>query len=297
MSQVGRTQSGNIGTHLTARDRRILRDIWLYRYLRTPQVTRLHFSNQKLAQRRMRRLVEGGFVERFRADDAVRAGFRTWCFRLSRKGARVVASSEGLPVRGVIPSSRAPRRLRFLDHHSMTVDFRIWLREGCEASRGRFGYRFVPSYEEVRENGVRRRRTVLDVPRLKTHLVPDGVFVLETRDARSSLFVLEIDRGTEPLTGSHPSAIERKLDLYSVGFESNSDAAYEQLFGVKFSGFRVLCLVPDSRRADGFLKLAKKCDLQPLVWVGLDDVVRGRGDLNKKWWRAESGGPMRALTE
>jgi hypothetical protein len=127
--------------------------------------------------------------------------------------------------------------------------------------------------------------------------VPDGVFVLETSDKRSSLFVLEIDRGTEPLTGSHPSAIERKLLLYRAGFESNSDAVYERLFGVEFSGFRVLCLVPDSRRADGFLKLANRCDLQPLVWVGLDEVVEDRGDLNKKWWRVAIGEPLRALTE
>jgi hypothetical protein len=187
--------------------------------------------------------------------------------------------------------------MRFLDHHSMTVDFRIWLREGCEDSRGRFGYRFIPSYEEVREKGMRRRRVVFDIPRLKSHLVPDGVFVLETSDKRSSLFVLEIDRGTEPLTGSHPSAIERKLLLYRAGFESNSDAVYERLFGVEFSGFRVLCLVPDSRRADGFLKLANRCDLQPLVWVGLDEVVEDRGDLNKKWWRVAIGEPLRALTE
>ena len=297
MSQVGRAPSENLGAGLTERDRRILRDIWLYRYLRTPQITRLHFGSQKLAQRRMRRLVDSGVVERFRADDAVRAGFRTWCFRLSRKGARVVASDEGLPSRGVIPSSRAPRRMRFLDHHSMTVDFRIWLREGCEDSRGRFGYRFIPSYEEVREKGMRRRRVVFDIPRLKSHLVPDGVFVLETSDKRSSLFVLEIDRGTEPLTGSHPSAIERKLLLYRVGYESNSDAAYERLFGVKFSGFRVLCLVPDSHRADGFLKLARRCDLQPLVWVGLDQVVRERGDLSKKWWQTEEDGSLRSLME
>ena len=74
MSHVSRTTSENLGVGLTERDRRILKDIWLYRYLKTPQVTRLHFGGQKLAQRRMRRLVDSGFVERFRADDAVRAG-------------------------------------------------------------------------------------------------------------------------------------------------------------------------------------------------------------------------------
>ena len=112
------------------------------------------------------------------------------------------------------PPIRPPQGVGYLAHHRLLTDFRIWLREGCAGPEGEFGYQFVPSYEEVRVEGRRRRRVAIEVPGRKRRLVPDGAFTLvRSADGKAALFLLEIDRGTEPLSGVHPSSIEKKLGL------------------------------------------------------------------------------------
>jgi len=282
----------------TARDEKILKDVWLYRYLQTRQIARLHFGgNIKIAQRRMRKLFDAGLVRRFRSDAALRAGFRTWVFRLARRGAEILSGSLGEPARDLMPPTRPPNSIRHLEHHRELTDFRIWLREGCEASNGSFGYKFIPGYEEIRGFGSRMRRIALVLPEYRTSLIPDGAFTLDTRDGRSALFLLEIDRGTEPLTGRHPSSIEKKFILYNRAFDGFAERRYERLFETEFHGFRVLCLVPDEKRRAGFLRLARMTDIKPLVWVGLTEVVETPGDLSTPWWMFSENEKPRALTE
>jgi len=227
----------------TFRDQQILKDLWLYRYLQTPQIARLHFDSLKVAQRRMRRLHEAKLVERFRADMALRAGFRTWVYRLARPGAQLLSREIREPVKSLLPPIRSPASLRYLEHHRELTDFRIWLREGCRFSEGEFGYRFIPDYEEIRHMGRRRRRVALDFPETQTQLIPDGVFTLDRQGGRSVLFTLEIDRGTEPLRGRHPSSIKRKFLLYEHAFNNCAEKQYSKLFETEFRGFRILCIV------------------------------------------------------
>lgn len=272
--------------HLTPRDLAVLRDVWLYRYVTSAQVSRLHFGHLKLAQRRLRLLVERRLLVRFRAEPS-RVGFGEWWYRLAQGGAPLVDAGATLPT-------RVPRSLGFLAHHALVTDARIWLREAC--ARSGFGYGFVPSYDEVRESGRRRARIALSVVGHQRLLVPDGAFTVE-RDGRCALFLLEADRGTEPLTGRHPSAIERKFVLYRDAFEARAEEHYARLLGQAVEGFRVVCLVPSVARRDGFLRLAERLDLAPLVWVGLNELVRAPGDLSARCWASAPGGPLRALVE
>ncbi len=282
----------------TSRDEMILKDVWLYRYLQTRQIARLHFGgNIKIAQRRMRKLYEAGMVRRFRSDAALRAGFRTWVYRLARRGAEVLSGILGEPARDLMPPTRPPNSMRHLDHHRDLTDFRIWLREGCVASDGRFGYKFIPGYEEIRGGGARRRRIALNLPEIRTSLIPDGAFTLDSEDGRSALFLLEIDRGTEPLTGRHPSSIEKKFFSYNQAFDGFAERLYERLFESEFRGFRILCLVPDEKRRAGFLRLAEMTDVKPLVWVGLSPLVESPGDLEAPLWLFSADEEPRALTE
>ena len=280
---------------MTNRDAALLRDLWLFRYLTTKQISRLHFGHLKIAQRRLRALTARKLVDRFRTVEASQTGFRTWWYRLARRGAEVVCRREDLQVERILPPTRRPRTMGFLAHHGLLSDFRIWLREGCHDSAGEFGYRFIPSYEEVR--GGRGRRVALSVPRHRRLLIPDGVFELERRDRRRALFLLEIDRGTEPLTGKHRSSIVGKFGMYRDAFESRAENRYAQLFDADFSGFRVLCIVPDETRQAGFLRLAAKMDLVPIVWVTTQDVLESRGDLDLACWSTTVDGELHALTE
>lgn len=284
-------------THLTDRDRRVLVDLWRFRYLTTTQLCRLHFSHPKLAQRRLRRLAQGGLVSRFRTAEAATSGFRMWSHHLAGRAVPLVADALGLPASRLSHPTKPPRSIAFLFHHILLTDFRIWLREGCQASAGVFGYRFVPAYEETRHDGIRARRVVLQVPGHSRTLVPDGVFSLDRSDGRRALFCTEIDRGTEPVAGRHPSAIEHKLLTYRAAFEARAERSYETLFHHSFTGFRVLFLVPDEARAASILKLAAKIELDPLVWLATHSLVDRPGRLGDEAWRCEPGGPLHTLKE
>ena len=207
-----------------------------------------------------------------------------------------MAEYEDEVVGAMLPPLRRPGTTVFLKHHSVFSDFRIWLREACSASQGEFGYRFIPSYEEVRGQVKRQRRVALSVPGYRRLLIPDGVFSLD-KGEKHALFLLEVDRGTEPLTGKHFSSIERKFVMYRAAFDCHAEERYARMFQTEFNGFRVLCIVPNERRLRGFLRLAEKLHLAPLVWVATTALVQARGDLNRAVWAVTSDGPLHALTE
>lgn len=283
---------------LTSRDTAVLRDTWLYRYVTAKQVSRLHFGHIKVAQRRLRKLHKAGYLGRFRPSQATKSGFRTWWYRLAAQGAKLVAELQGQSAGDVMPPTRTPTSMGFLAHHGLVTDFRIWLREACQTHPEGFGYGFVPSYEEVRRKGRRRRRIALPVPDERRLLIPDGAFTLRHQPTEKAvLFMLEADRGTEPLTGRHRSAIEKKLEAYAATYDGHGEDAYRDLFSAEFEGFRVLCIVPDEARRDAFLRLSEKADLAPLVWAATQGFLEEPGNLDASIWHSEPGGEGRALSE
>ena len=281
---------------LTPRDREVLADLWRLRYLSTAQVSRLHFGDLKRAQRRLRILHRHGLVDRFQPEASGQTGFRAWWYRLARPGARVVAEDAGLRVEEVLPPSRRPRSQGHLAHHSLLTDVRLWLREGCQASGGEFGYEFIPSYEEVRVKGRRQRRVAIVLNGAQT-VVPDGALLLTRRSGKSALFLLEVDRGTEPLTGRHKATIEKKLGAYASAFDAYAEEHYRDVFQHDFSGFRVLFTLPDGRRLDKVLGLAHRLDFAPLVWATTNQRFQERGDLDSACWAVVPGEALHRLTE
>lgn len=282
---------------LTARDHVVLSDLSVYRYLTVAQIARLRFGHRKLAERRMRRLNAFRVVERFQPCAAPRTGFHEWIYRLSLSGAQIVAADEAAAVNSVKPPVRRPRGSDYLAHHRELTDFRIWLHEGCRASSGAFTLDFIPAYEECRSDGRRHHRAGLEIPSLGRALIPDAVFCLLRRDGRAALFMLEIDRGTEPLSGGHPNAISRKLDRYHHAFEARAEASLATMFGHEFKGFRILFVVPDEKRANAVLRLAERIELDPLVWVTTRDTVTISGDLGAPLWLDGHGPSLRALAD
>ncbi len=265
---------------LTDRDRSILRDVWLFRYATTEQLARLHFSNLKVAQRRLRKLADGGLLDRFSPRESSKAGFHPWWYRLGRPGARALSVDVGLPVDHLLPPKRSPQSNQFLDHHREVNDFRVWLRRAVSATEGRFRCRFVPEYSEVED--------VVNPVAVRTNsgktVNPDGAFCLERVDGRSALFLLEVDRGTEPLEGRHPNSIIRKLGGYRSMFDEEADGHYADMFGKPFRGFRVLFVVPDSKRGEAIRKCSTRAELEPLVWTCRSELLASGAELVEPVW-------------
>jgi hypothetical protein len=279
-----------VHTRLTDRDQHILREVWEHRYLTSAHVARLHFSHRKLAQRRLRVLTHAGLLQRFAPLEARHAGFQTWWYCLTRTGARRVSEAEELPLTVVLPPTHTPRTLGFLAHHALTTDFRLWLREACASTQG-FAHRYLPA-DMSRGAG---HRAALPLPGGRV-VLPDGAFVL-TRGDRCALFVLEADRGTEPLTGTHPSSLTRKLLAYRDAYDARAEAHLARLLHATVSGFRILLLVPDHERQQRLVALAARLDLTPLVWVATHDVLQERGKLEAACWAVSLEDRLHALSE
>lgn len=282
---------------LTARDHDVLADLAAYRYLTTAQIARLRFGHLKLAQRRLRRLTDLELVARFQPSPLPRLGFRDWTYRLSPPGAALVARTLGSPLALVKPPIRVPRGETYLAHHRELTEFRIWLDEGCRASGGAFQVHLVPGYEEHRVDGRRRKRVAIPLPSSGGVVVPDAVFCLTRDDGRAALFMLEIDRGTEPFTGTHGNALEAKIRRYAEVFDGKAEEVFSRLFDRPFDGFRVLFVVPDRRRAEGTLRVTVDVGLDPLVWVAVCSDLVGKGDLAAQVWKDRPSGGGRSLIE
>ena len=280
------------GYRMVPRDLAILRDLWLFRYLTAAQVSRLHVGHLKIAQRRLRKLSTLKVVTRFRLPSAGPFGDQRWIYCLSRSGARHVAAAEGLATTDLLVPFHAPRAPGYLAHHEALTDARIWIREACEARA--FAYRFVPAYEEVRQGGVRHRRVALQVG--AAQFIPDGVFAIDHPNGFSALFVLEIDRGTEPLHRAAGSSVKGKLVLFREAFDEGL-TAYAGLFEQAFKGARLLWVVPDEKRRDAVLDLATREDLATLVWVIVHEQMAGRGALSAPVWGVSGREGLHALDE
>ena len=282
---------------LRPRDHLVLADLAAYRYLTASQIARLRFGHIKLAQRRLRRLVDLQVVERFQSHRLGRLGFREWTYRLSPTGAAVAAEQLGLPLNAVKPPIREPRGESYLAHHRDLTDFRIWLDEGRRQSAGVFEVRLVPGYEEHRVDGRRQRRVAIPRQAGRGGVVPDAVFSLTRNDGRSALFMVEIDRGTEALTGGRSNTIEAKLRRYGEVFDAKAEATFSTMFDREFDGFRVLFVVPDQRRVAATLRIAVDVGFDPLVWVAVKRDFASPGDLAAQIWQDRPAGGGRALIE
>jgi hypothetical protein len=231
-----------------------------------------------------------GFLQRFAASEARRAGFQTWWYTLSRAGARQVSAHIGMRLSDTLPPTRAPRTLGFLAHHALTIDVRLWLREACASAPG-FAHRVLSSFAPRGEG----RRAVLPLPDGRV-VLPDSA-VLLTKGSRHALFALEVDRSTEPLTGTHPSSLARKLIAYREAYDTRAEAHFAALFHARVTGFRVLCVVPDDARQRRLVELAARLDLTPLVWVTTHARMQERGRLDAPIWAVTEPNDLHALSE
>lgn len=95
------------------------------------------------------------------------------------------------------------------------------------------------------------------LPKLRCGLIPDGVFFIgKTNQNRELLYFLEVDLGTESMTGNNYS-LSGKLHIYEQYWD---DGGFRDDFSWRgtFNGFRVLLLLSTKRRLDNAQQLTKR---------------------------------------
>ena len=105
-----------------------------------------------------------------------------------------------------------------------------------------------------------------------TDFIPDGVFTISNGNQgqrKSLLFFLEVDMGTEAL-GSRTGGgrdLRQKILNYQAYFRTNRYNRYEELWGCRFNGFRLLFLTNTAGNMATICRLVQEMVPSDFIWV------------------------------
>ena len=221
---------------ISERDQQLLRKLSEYRLLSTEQIRFLLYPSISRARKRVLQLYRHGLLARFSRPVRLGEGSSQFLHRPSRKGESLINAS----------STPRKRRARVMsetqgEHALLINDFRIALELACK-SKDDMSVEFWKVDRETKLIvPVIVRRRLENVP-----LVPDAYFGLRIQD-RDFFYMLEIDRGTAPL-----SRIKAKLAAYLSFWQSKS-----LLSQLKVPTFRLLWITSGRQRLQNLLNVVK----------------------------------------
>src|SRR5919202_2963957 len=230
-------------SQITERDVAILIDLYNYRYLSFSQLSRLHFSSDATAYRRLRKLKNEGLVKTFHAP-----AIPERIFSLDKEGAKLVAAELALETDGEEVSwfrpSKTPKDYYYLRHFLAINDFRILITHACQESPITL-VGFIPEYLGEKTSQGHVKKYLRDSVNAYSH-TPDGVFALE-KDGNAAIFFLEIDRGLETVSDPEKGFLKCAV-FYLHYFVARKYERYEKDFGTSFKSFRALVITPSDSR-------------------------------------------------
>lgn len=182
--RIGRLEIMSMPQWLTKRDREICHHIYDHAVLTATQISKLHFSTLRGAEKRLKKLYERRALDRFQPH--VQLGSAPYHYILDELGMRAVAADRGLDLKRVRQRLQAdldiPARSHL--HHQLEVnDFFVSLIKACRDSQDH--------YELIRWWNEKRCKDAW-----KGIVHPDGLGELSWSSG-SVTFLLELDRGTE----------------------------------------------------------------------------------------------------
>ena len=239
---------------LTPDDVEIVRVVARHRLIRSTHIAALVNRSLDRTNDRLMRLFHAGYIDRPRAqlDYYPSFGSAPMIYALADRGVRLLKEWDGAAFRNPEWSRKNREAGRpFIEHQIAIVDFQVALRR---AVRERGGIRLV-SAEDLITTAPRRpagpnpfalharlsdRGAVRDAS-----VIPDLVFGLELAGGTRRNYMVEIDRGTMPVTRSDPdqTSIQGKLRVYLAAHAAKQ---HQRQFGWK--NFRVLVVTTDRQR-------------------------------------------------
>ncbi len=245
----------NASLSLTDDDVVIVRQLARHRFLRSTHIAALVGRSPDRTNNRLSRLFHAGYLDRPRAqfDYYPTAGSAPMVYALADRGARLLVERDGVDFANVEWSRKNREAGRpFIEHQLEIMDFYVALQ--C-STQGREDVRLIhpdemvtafpdQSFSERNPFALRvrifRRGSVHDIG-----LVPDLVFGLQLADGSRRCFMVEIDRGTMPISRSNltQTSFERKMRAYLT---AHATKQHERHFGWK--NFPVLVVTTDRHR-------------------------------------------------
>ena len=246
---------------LTDDDVVIIRHLARHRFLRSTHIAALVGRSLDRTNDRLKCLFHAGYIDRPRAqlDYYPTSGSAPIAYALADGGARLLMQRDGVAFANVEWSRKNREAGRpFIEHQLEGVDFLVALQL---ATRDRADIHFLSPKETIAAfpEHARAERNPLRMPVKLSHrgamheigLVPDLVFGLRFSDGSRRCFMVEIDRGTMPVTRTDflQTSFERKMRVYLAAYAAKQ---HERHFGWK--NFRVLTITTDRHRMQSMMK-------------------------------------------
>jgi hypothetical protein len=238
---------------LTDHDVEIVRQVARHRLIRSTDIAALVGRSLDRANDRLRLLFHAGYVDRPRAqlDRFPTEGTAPMVYALADRGARLLCEREGFCC-GTGEWSRKNREAGrpFIEHQVQIVNFQVALKW---AVAQRSDVRLITAEEMVAASREPNSRAPFALRAKLAHrgavrefsVVPDVVFGLQLADGSRRNFMVEIDRGTMPISRSRfdQTCFEKKMCGYLAAHAAKQ---HERQFGWK--NFRVLTVTTDEQR-------------------------------------------------
>lgn len=232
---------------ITERDLRILMVVGRHRFVQSHHLLKLIPGSRQHLLRRLARLFHANLLSRPREQVYVRDRIGpTFAYCLTTKGEKTLkARSFPLP-----PPPKHKATVLSLAHFLKVTDVLVTIEADAFSNGLVFSWPFEWSMSGGSKNRlpavlrwpVTSKRSLLP---LKTWLIPDGAFSLQSPKGRIFYFVLEVDRGTMPVFRRNifQSSFHKKVLLYK-------ESRYQSVLWKHFQipSFRVLVVAESKRR-------------------------------------------------
>lgn len=257
---------------LTARDLKLLAHVARHRFLTSAQLAALDGGSPQNVVRSLRLLFDHGYLDR-PASHLVMVplqGTRPLVYALGQRGARALRTY-GYFVDDRTDWTEKNKRAGaiFIEHTLAVADFLSGLEVACNARKDVELLRepdvlsLAPQETKSAREPLRwAADLVVRGRRQRYSVVPDGLFGLRFSDDTAAYFMLEVDRGTIPITRSDRAwhkSIAYKLATYWEGWKVGR---HVEQFGVK--QMRVIMLTSSEERMNNMLGV-------------VDELTQGRG--------------------
>ncbi len=287
---------------LTDRDIEVLQDIYQFKMLTREQIERLRFPSEGKedhgktgpARRRLKLLFHNGELERI--PYPVHPGLWAWrpVYRLSKKGAELVAKEKGIPPAD-LPywgqgDDRDGRKTRvgtlFLEHRLHINDVRIALTLSAKDK----GY-IIEKWIDDGELKGSQMRNYVTVPSAghqsqRVPIIPDAYFVVNFGDKRAHFF-LELDRATMTT-----KRFKDKIVGYKKYIETGK---YEKNYHTR--SLRVLTITTSLERLQNLKRVTEECGGRECFWFAVFDEAVQKSPLTDPLWYVSGDTLRHAITE
>ena len=255
---------------LTERDQHVLEAIHAYDgMLGFSQIQRLFFTGKSQTEQRLKLLYQHRYLNR--PDRDQRSRIPEMIYWLDNKGAEIVASLQGTPLRE-FTWRKQPRWFQ-VEHDLAVNDFRLDMIEACIQDPEINLETWIPESEfwayPDRIEYLHKDR------RIKRNIRPDGYFMLATPE-HFLRYLLEIDRSTE----DNPRFLREKI---LPGLAYIKTEAYQDRFGHR-SG-RWLVVTTGEKRMTNMLRQARRGKAKGLFYFTTYDQVSVNTLLHAPIWR------------